>query len=100
MAPNRGTPAVAPRTGGLTVAFDEVESREHASINEDVEFMLERLRQSGFAQVVAVDITRSEIGIPVVRVVVPRAETWSFFFLHTGRARVGSRALEQIHAGR
>ena len=62
--------------------------------------MLERLRRSGFVQVAVVDVTRAEIGIPVVRVVVPRAETWSVFFMHTGRAAVGDRALEQIHAPR
>ena len=43
-------------------------------------------------------MTKAGIGIPVVRVVVPRAETWSFFFMHTGRASVGSRALDQIYA--
>jgi ribosomal protein S12 methylthiotransferase accessory factor len=99
IAPNRGTSTAAtPGTGGRTIAFDEIDSRAHASINEDVEFMLDRLRRSGFKQVVVVDVTKAEIGIPVVRVVIPRAETWSFFFMHTGRADVGSRALEQVHA--
>jgi ribosomal protein S12 methylthiotransferase accessory factor len=99
MAPNRGaSPAAELPTGERTIAFDEIASHEHPSINEDVEFMLERLRQSGFGQVVVVDLTKDTIGIPVVRVVVPRAETWSAFFMHTGRGAVGSRALEQIHA--
>lgn len=98
MAPNRGTLSVASRIEDRPIAFDEIDSYEHASINEDVEFMLERLRRSGFEQVAVVDITRPEIGIPVVRVVVPRAETWPFFFMHTGRAAVGDRALDQIHA--
>ena len=97
MAPNRGASSAAELpTGERTIAFEEIESYEHPSINEDVEFMLGRLRQSGFGQVVVVDLTKAEIGIPVVRVVVPRAETWSFFFMHTGRASVGSRALDQI----
>jgi len=100
MAPNRRTLSVAPQIDDRPIAFDEIESHEHASINEDVEFMLERLRRSGFVQVAVVDVTRAEIGIPVVRVVVPRAETWSVFFMHTGRAAVGDRALEQIHAPR
>lgn len=100
IAPHRGTLPAAPRAGGRTIAFDQIQSYEHASINEDVEFMLERLRQNGLAQVAVVDVTRAEIGIPVVRVVVPRAETWSFFFMHAGRAAIGSRALEQIRAPR
>jgi ribosomal protein S12 methylthiotransferase accessory factor len=99
MAPNRGASSAAePQTAERTIAFDEIDSCEHSTINEDVEFMLGRLRRSGFGQVVVVDLTKAGIGIPVVRVVVPRAETWSFYFVHTGRASVGSRSLEQIHA--
>ena len=100
MAPNRGassSSAVELPTAERTIAFDEIASHQYATINEDVEFMLERLRRSGFGQAIVVDLTKAEIGIPVVRVVVPRAETWSFFFVHTGRASVGGRALEQIH---
>jgi ribosomal protein S12 methylthiotransferase accessory factor YcaO len=101
IAPARGAPsAAAARIDGPSISFDEIDSCEHASINEDVEFMLERLRRCGLEQVVVVDLTKAGIGIPVVRVVVPRAETWSVFFMHTGRAAVGSRALEQIHAPR
>jgi ribosomal protein S12 methylthiotransferase accessory factor len=99
MAPNRGaSPAAELPMAERTIAFDEIDSHEHPSINEDVEFMLERLRQSGFGQVIVVDLTKAGIGIPVVRVVIPRAENWSAFFMHTGRGTVGSRALEQIHA--
>jgi ribosomal protein S12 methylthiotransferase accessory factor len=99
MAPNRGASSASePQTAERTIAFDEIDSCEHSTINEDVEFMLGRLRRSGFGQAIVVDLTKAGIGIPVVRVVVPRAETWSFFFVHTGRASVGSRALEQIHA--
>ena len=99
IAPNRGTSSATGRpTDARAIAFDEIESHEHAFIGEDVEFMLGRLRRSGFERVVVVDITRAGIGIPVVRVVVPRAETWSFYFMHTGRARVGARALDQICA--
>ncbi len=99
LAPHRGAPSVDVAQGdGPAISFDEIDSFEHASINEDVEFMLERLRRCGFEQVVVVELTKAGIGIPVVRVVVPRAETWSMFFMHTGRASVGRRALEQIHA--
>lgn len=99
MAPNRGASSAAelPAADG-TIAFEEIDSREHPTINEDVEFMLERLCRSGFGQVIVVDLTKAGIDIPVVRVVVPRAETWSFFFAHTGRASVGSRALDRICA--
>ena len=51
-----------------------------------------RLAAAGFEQVVAVDLTRPELGVPVVRVVIPHAETWSVFFQHGARARLGRRA--------
>jgi ribosomal protein S12 methylthiotransferase accessory factor len=99
MAPNRGTPTTSPPLAiGRTIGFDELPFHQHATINEDVEFMLERLRQCGFEQVVVVDVTKTEIGIPVVRIVVPQAETWTFFYMHSGRASVGRRVLDQIQA--
>jgi ribosomal protein S12 methylthiotransferase accessory factor YcaO len=100
MARDRGRRSASLLSTGRAIAFEEIDSHEHASINEDVEFMLERLRQSGFAQVVVVDVTKTEIEIPVVRVVIPRAETWSMSFAHTGRSTIGKRVLDEIHARR
>jgi ribosomal protein S12 methylthiotransferase accessory factor YcaO len=54
--------------------------------------MLRRLGEIGFTQVVAVDLTHQELGVPVIRVVMPGAETWSVFFAHGQRARLGARA--------
>lgn len=81
---------------GDTISFDDIASHEHASVNDDVEFILERMRQSGFDQVVVVEVTRAEVGIPVVRVVAPRAEAWTFHLMHGGRACLGRRALRQM----
>lgn len=97
IAPVRDRPSSSRCPASRTISFDAIASHEHPSINEDVEFMLDRLRQSGFEQVVAVDMTRAEVGIPVVRVVVPRAENGALFFMHTGRAKVGCRMLEQVN---
>jgi ribosomal protein S12 methylthiotransferase accessory factor len=65
-------------------------------VNEDVEFILERMRQSGFDQAVVFDLTRPEVSIPVVRVIAPRAESWTLYIAHGGRAGLGKRALQQI----
>ena len=40
----------------------------------DLEWELEQLRSAGIERVVAVDLTRSDVGIPVVRVVIPGLE--------------------------
>jgi len=41
---------------------------------DDIEVVLQKLMDSGFDQVVAVDLTRPEIGIPAVRMIVPGLE--------------------------
>lgn len=47
---------------------------EQHSFAEDVDFLLVRLSQAGFNQVVAVNLTRHEIGVPVIKVLVPGLE--------------------------
>jgi YcaO-like protein with predicted kinase domain len=44
------------------------------TFNDDVAWELERLCAAGIEQVIAVDLTRSEFAIPVVRVVIPGLE--------------------------
>jgi ribosomal protein S12 methylthiotransferase accessory factor len=77
--------------------FSSIQSYEHSDIGDDICLMLERLQADGFRQVVAVDMTRLEVGIPVVRVVIPRAEAWSVFFEHTRRATFGLRIGRILH---
>jgi ribosomal protein S12 methylthiotransferase accessory factor len=54
-----------------SVPFSSVASVESASFEEDVACELEAVRRVGCAQVIVVELTRPEIGIPVVRVIVP-----------------------------
>jgi ribosomal protein S12 methylthiotransferase accessory factor YcaO len=96
-APAKGAPPVETRHGDRpTISFDDIASYQHPSVADDVEFIIERMRQSGFDQVVVVDITREEVGIPVVRVIVPRSEVWTLYFADGGRASLGPRALQQV----
>jgi ribosomal protein S12 methylthiotransferase accessory factor len=94
--PPPGAPPVETQRRGRPIDFDDIASCQHPSVNDDVEFIIERMRQSGFDQIVAVDITRAEVGIPVVRVIVPRAEVWTLYLAHGDRASLGLRALQQI----
>jgi YcaO-like protein with predicted kinase domain len=77
--------------GGEVRPFRSIQSYQHSTIDQDIHFLLDRLKAEGFTQVVAVDLTRPEVGVPVVRVVVPGAETWSVFFAHARRAVFGTR---------
>jgi ribosomal protein S12 methylthiotransferase accessory factor len=54
--------------------FADVPSRECDTVRDDVEWLLQRVRSAGIRQVVAVDLTKPEFGLPVVRVVIPGLE--------------------------
>jgi ribosomal protein S12 methylthiotransferase accessory factor len=96
--PPAGAPPVETRHSDVQpISFDDIASYQHPSVSDDVEFIIERMRQSGFEQIVAVDITRADVAIPVVRVIVPRAEAWTLYFAHGDRASLGLRALHQVN---
>jgi YcaO-like protein with predicted kinase domain len=59
---------------GPRVSFAEVPTRYHDGFEDDVGWLLARLRAIGCNEAVMVDLTKREIGIPVVRVVVPGLE--------------------------
>ena len=61
-------------TGAEERDFQDVPSCESDTLREDVEWVLRRLRSAGIQQVLVVDLTKPEFGIPVVRVVVPGLE--------------------------
>jgi YcaO-like protein with predicted kinase domain len=54
--------------------FQDVPSYEGETVNDDVQWELERLRTAGLAEVIVVDLTKREFNIPVVRVVIPGLE--------------------------
>jgi ribosomal protein S12 methylthiotransferase accessory factor YcaO len=74
-----------------SVSFAKLQTFVHPIIDEDIAFLLARLKMAGFNRAIAFDLTRPEIGVPVVRVVVPQAETWPAFHLHTRRGALGPR---------
>jgi YcaO-like protein with predicted kinase domain len=83
--------------GGEVRPFASVPSYESGSVDDDVVLLLDRLRSAGFPQAVVVDLTRPELGVPVVRAVLPGAETWSVYFAHLRQATFGPRVSEVIH---
>ncbi|MFQ5467059.1 MAG: YcaO-like family protein, partial [Kiloniellaceae bacterium] len=51
-----------------------IASRDDDSLKDDVTWELARLRAVGIEQVAAVDLTKPEFQVPVVRVVIPGLE--------------------------
>lgn len=76
--------------------FQDVATRETATFNEDLTWLLERLRAVGMHRTIVVDLTKPEFGLPVAWVLIPGMET---AMLMPGELRLGLRA-RTIIAGR
>ncbi|MDI9643151.1 MAG: YcaO-related McrA-glycine thioamidation protein [Archaeoglobales archaeon] len=57
-------------------------------LREDIEITLSLLKKKGFERAIVVDLTREELGIPTVRVIVPGLEVFGM-----DPTRIGERAL-------
>ncbi len=66
----------------------ELPTHRHLDVLDDIQLMLQALRSAGLGPAVAVDLTRRELGVPVVRVLVGGAESWA-----ADDGRLGQRAL-------
>ena len=55
-------------------SFRDIPTHDTDDVAVDLRWELERLRAIGIQRVIAVDLTRSEFGIPVVKVVIPGLE--------------------------
>jgi thioglycine synthase len=78
-----------------TIPFSEIKSYIMDDILDDIKFILNRLKKSGFKRVIVVDLTHPKLGIPVVRVIVPGLETFEVgrLFRNT-QLTIGKRAKE------
>jgi ribosomal protein S12 methylthiotransferase accessory factor len=56
------------------IDFQEVPTFDGGTSQQVLDWLLERLRRTGIQQVIAVDLTKSQFGIPVVRIVIPYLE--------------------------
>ncbi len=63
-----------PAVGSAPRDFHDTPNSLAATIREDVLGELSRLRESGITQVIAIDLSQGESGIPVARVVIPGLE--------------------------
>jgi thioglycine synthase len=59
------------------VDYHQIASYDSDDFLTDIQFMMEALNKKGLDRVIVVDLTRKEIGIPVVRVIVPGLEVFA-----------------------
>ncbi len=60
-----------------TVSLNGMKNRSSQSFKTDIENSLKILGREGFKKVLFVDLSRKEIEIPVVRVIIPELEVFS-----------------------
>jgi ribosomal protein S12 methylthiotransferase accessory factor len=59
------------------VAYPEIPSFDSDDFVKDIRFAIDALNKQGLDRVIVVDLTREEIGVPVVRVIVPGLEAFA-----------------------
>ncbi len=70
-------------------SIEEMESIDKGDVETNISETIGRIKEVGLRSVITVDLTRKELGIPVVRVVVPGLEVFSI-----DSDRVGRRLVE------
>jgi len=60
-----------------TVDYGSLRSFDSDDFAKDIRFAIEALKKQGLERVIVVDLTREEIGVPVVRVIVPGLEVYA-----------------------
>lgn len=76
-------------------SFAQIQSFESDDFLLDIKYMLKKLEEAGLERVVVVDLTCEEIGIPVVRVIVPGLE-----IMGVDPERVGKRCRDARRSAR
>jgi thioglycine synthase len=71
------------RRNEKVVMFSEISTYVRDDILDDIKFILGRLKNAGLKRAIIVDLTQSNIGIPVVRAIVPGLETLEVGRLYT-----------------
>ncbi|ALG73987.1 hypothetical protein VY88_19495 [Azospirillum thiophilum] len=87
-------------TGGTgRRSFSDCPTRTAPTIEADLAHQLDRLRAAGIEEAVAIDLTKPEFGIPVVRVVVPGLEgadeSPDYLLGDRGLRALGSHSMEK-----
>lgn len=71
------------KNNNKTITFSEIETYVKKDIRDDIKLVLKRLKKAGLKRAIIVDLTNKDIGIPVVRAIVPGLETFEIAKLFT-----------------
>ena len=75
--------------------FSEIKSHDSDDFLDDIGYMFHRLEDAGMDRAVVVEMTREEVGVPVIRVIVPGLEVYAL-----DPERKGQRCKDEIKKNR
>ena len=79
------------------IAFSKIKSYVKKDILDDIKLILNKLKKAGLKRAIVVDLTNPNVGIPVVRIIVPGLETFEVARLYTNTNLIfGNRAKKQF----
>jgi thioglycine synthase len=79
--------------GKNIIKFHEIKTHVNRDILDDINLILDSLKRSGLKRAIIVDLTNPEIGIPVIRAIVPGLETFE-----VTKSVMGRRAKEYFRS--
>jgi ribosomal protein S12 methylthiotransferase accessory factor len=79
-------------SNGPMQSFAAIPTCRTRDILDDIRVMARRLESAGLNQLIAVDLTRPEVGLPVVKVIVPGLEHWAARHFDPDLILLGARA--------
>jgi len=71
------------------ISFRDIEDKSTNSITRDIEIVKDELMKNGLDKILYSDLTRPELGVSVVRIVIPAMELYSI-----DNTRAGDRCLK------
>lgn len=74
---------------GRGIQLTDLPNRETDDVFDDLQLVRSQLNSSGLSTTVVVDLTRKDIGVPVVRVIVPGLEVFAIDEERVGRRMMG-----------
>lgn len=63
--------------GASSIRLSDMPDESTDDVLDDIEVVLGKLVDAGFDRVIAKDLTRPELGVPVVRMIIPGMEVWT-----------------------
>ena len=79
------------------IAFSKIKTYIKKDILDDIKLILNKLKKAGLKRAIVVDLTNPNVGIPVVRIIVPGLETFEVAKIYTNTNLIfGKRARKQF----